>query len=423
MSVLLPRFSPSRRALLGGGAAALCAAGLRAGRARAATGGERLFLFVFAQGGWDPTRTLQAEFDNPAVSMEPDAEPATAGGIRYVDHPDRPSVRAFMEAWHSRTLVLNGVLVRSIAHDICLRLMMTGTTSESNPDWAAAIAAAGEGHPLPELVLSGPSFPGELGVAVARAGDSGQLSALLDGSAVRWGNTNAPGLPLGQQERVEALLGARLAARSGRSARESELLAATRQSLAQAQELRRQADLVAVEDTGDTLSAMLAGVDVLAAGISRCVMVGTTGGFAWDTHANNDAGQSPLWEELFASLGGLLDRLSTTPGRAAPTLLDETVVVVLSELGRTPALNGGDGKDHWPYTSSLVIGPGLAGDRVVGGFDSQYYGRNVDPATGDLDDDGQILSAEAVGATLLALADVDPADYVMGVEPITGVLA
>lgn len=422
MSILLPSFSPTRRGLLGGGVAALCAAGLGARSARAAVSGERSYLFVFAQGGWDPTRVLQPEFHNPVVAMEPDAEPATAGGIRYVDHPDRPSVRAFMEAWHQQMVVFNGVLVRSIAHDICTRLMMTGTTSDQNPDWAAAIAAAGEGYALPELVLSGPSFPGDLGVAVARAGESGQLASLLDGTAVGWGQSRAVGLPLAQQDRVDAFLEARLAARTGRSARETELLAAARQSLAQSREVRAQADLIAIEESFDTLSSLLAASDLFAAGISRCAMVQASGAFSWDTHADNDNAQSPLWEELFASLGALFQRLSTAPGRNAATQLEETVVVVLSEMGRTPNLNGGDGKDHWPYTSAMVIGPGLVGDRVIGGFDSQYYGRNVDPASGEIDDDGQILSAEAVGATLLALADVDPADFVMGVEPITAAL-
>jgi uncharacterized protein (DUF1501 family) len=92
-------------------------------------------------------------------------------------------------------------------------------------------------------------------------------------------------------------------------------------------------------------------------------------------------------------------------------------------MGRTPLLNGVGGKDHWPYTSVMLLGAGLTGDRVIGGFDDNYYGQTVDPGSGDVADSGQVLSAESIGATLLALADVDPADYVMGVQPIDGVIA
>jgi hypothetical protein len=91
-------------------------------------------------------------------------------------------------------------------------------------------------------------------------------------------------------------------------------------------------------------------------------------------------------------------------------------------MGRTPLLNQTNGKDHWPYTSVLMIGGGLTGGRVVGGFDDAYYGRLVDPSTGDTTDEGEVLSAEAVGATLLAMADIDPEPYVSGVAPLQGVL-
>ena len=47
------------------------------------------------------------------------------------------------------------------------------------------------------------------------------------------------------------------------------------------------------------------------------------------------------------------EMLDASPGVYAPTLAEETVVVVLSEMGRTPGINGTDGKDHWPWTSAM----------------------------------------------------------------------
>ena len=68
---------------------------------------------------------------------------------------------------------------------------------------------------------------------------------------------------------------------------------------------------------------------------------------------------------------------------------------------------------------SGLVGAGITGDRVIGGYDDSYYGRNVDPTTAEVDDGGAVLSAESIGATLLALADVDPAEFVSGVAPLT----
>jgi uncharacterized protein (DUF1501 family) len=165
-------------------------------------------------------------------------------------------------------------------------------------------------------------------------------------------------------------------------------------------------------------------VDALAGGVSRCVTISYAGsqGQGWDTHAQNDDSQSPLWEELFAGLLRLMVLLQETPGTQSASLADETLVVVLSEMGRTPLLNGLLGKDHWPYTSALLVGPNLTGDRVIGGFDPAFYGLPVDPGSGDTTDSGVVFSAEALGATLLSYAGVDPDEYVSGVQPISGVL-
>jgi hypothetical protein len=85
-------------------------------------------------------------------------------------------------------------------------------------------------------------------------------------------------------------------------------------------------------------------------------------------------------------------------------------------------LNSFNGKDHWPYTSMLLTGAGIAGNRVIGDFDDGFYGMNIDVSSGDTFEDGTVLSAESVGATLLTLADIDPSEYVSGVDPIEAAL-
>jgi hypothetical protein len=173
--------------------------------------------------------------------------------------------------------------------------------------------------------------------------------------------------------------------------------------------------------SGDLGSQGNLAAQLLSMGISRTVMM-NHGGSGWDTHTNNDATQSQSWESLFGGLLDMADRFSTTPGQNGGSLLDETVIVVMSEMGRTPALNGNEGKDHWPYTSALVMGPGLQGGRVIGATNEFYYGELIDFETGELWREGSDLTVGNLGATLLASADVDPGDYLPGVSAVTGVL-
>ncbi len=53
-------------------------------------------------------------------------------------------------------------------------------------------------------------------------------------------------------------------------------------------------------------------------------------------------------------------------------LLDETVVACAGEFGRTPKINGNNGRDHWPFCYSAVLaGGGIRGGTVYGASDNQ----------------------------------------------------
>src|SRR5262249_44020831 len=48
-------------------------------------------------------------------------------------------------------------------------------------------------------------------------------------------------------------------------------------------------------------------------------------------------------------------------------LLDETLVLVMGEFGRTPKINKNAGRDHWPHAATVLIGGGgLAGGQFLG---------------------------------------------------------
>lgn len=417
----------NRRTFLGASAAAAAAGLLPSRRARASTsvsGADLKFVFVVNYGGWDPTRVFAAEFDNPAFDMERLADSATVGDLSFVDSADRPSVRSFLETWYSRTLFINGILVPSIAHDNCLRLSMTGTTATTRSDWPSVIAAArSSDFSLPQLVVAGPSFPGDLGAMVTRTGSSGQLEALLSGNIRDWSDVPVGGPNARSEDILDSYMARRAAAAAAGAsgAREIEQLAAFYRAVERGGELK---NLLNVMDwgggSGFTTQVRMA-VDALSLGISRTVTLST--GYGWDSHTQNDTTQSANFENLFAGLVSLMDMLSTQPGEVGETLADETVLVVLSEMGRTPQLNSADGKDHWPYTCTMVCGPNIAGNRVIGGFDYYAYGKTLDFESGEIDEDtGRNISVDSVGATLIQLAGIDSEEHLPGVQAISAVL-
>jgi hypothetical protein len=400
-------------------------AGLVPFQSLAASQSDLNFVFVFNGGGWDPTRVFANCFEQRAVDMELDSGLSNIGDLRWVDHVDRPSVTNFFERYHNRSVIFNGLLVPSVAHGNCRRLMMTGTSNDGASDWAAIIAGGASMElALPQMVLSGPSYPGQHGVSVTRAGTGGQLDALLSGEVLDWSDQLTERPPVRAEDRMDSYLVRRAAAAvdSANLPRAKELYEAYEASLVRGVELKDLQDVINWS-AGGSLAAQgnLAG-QLLNLGISRTVMM-NHGGSGWDSHQNNDQTQSQSWESLFGGLLDTADRFDTLPGRNGGSLLDDTVFVVMSEMGRTPALNNGEGKDHWPYTSALVMGPGLTGGRVIGATDDFYYGERIDMESGELDRNGQDLTVGNLGATLLAVAGVDPGDYLPGVAPVTGVLS
>jgi hypothetical protein len=85
----------------------------------------------------------------------------------------------------------------------------------------------------------------------------------------------------------------------------------------------------------------------------------------WDTHDRNfPTLRDKLLPPTDRGLAALLEDLHNRG------LLDETLVVVMSEMGRTPRINGGAGRDHWSFCYSVVLaGGGIRGGQVYGSSD------------------------------------------------------
>jgi hypothetical protein len=114
---------------------------------------------------------------------------------------------------------------------------------------------------------------------------------------------------------------------------------------------------------------------------------------AWDTHTRNfpilRENKLPYFDLTYTALLEDLEQRG---------LLDETLVVVMSEMGRTPKINPAGGRDHWTYCYSMLFaGAGIRGGTVHGASDAQAaYVKDTPVSTAD------------VCATIYACLGIDP---------------
>ena len=137
--------------------------------------------------------------------------------------------------------------------------------------------------------------------------------------------------------------------------------------------------------------------------VERGVSFVTVNSRGWDTHndlkvrlkdgfagAQNPVGLLPSLDLAASALIGDLSERG---------LLDETLVLIMGEFGRTPKLNTRGGRDHWPRAFSVALaGGGIQPGRIIGSTD----------ATGESPVDDPVTPADLV-STIYTLMGVDPA--------------
>ena len=79
-------------------------------------------------------------------------------------------------------------------------------------------------------------------------------------------------------------------------------------------------------------------------------------------------------------------------------LLNNTLVILLGEFGRTPKINKDGGRDHWPHAMSvLMAGAGIPGGQVIGATDKNGAYANE-----------QVHSPEDFAVSLYRKMGIDP---------------
>ena len=138
--------------------------------------------------------------------------------------------------------------------------------------------------------------------------------------------------------------------------------------------------------------------------VERGVPFVTVNNTGWDNHlnlatyANRNPGDSRsashalipgLDKAIAALIGDLEDR----------GILDETLVLIMTDFGRTPKINSTGGRDHWPNCFSVAMaGGGVQGGQVIGASD----------ALGEFVADRPITPGD-LSSTIYTLLGLDPA--------------
>jgi len=365
--------------------------------ARAEEGGPYLVLY-WAAGGWDQSFVFDPHFESGSIDRDPDAQEASSGALSWASNRERPTVDSFFGEHAEHAAIVNGIAVGSISHAKCTQLILTGGRTEDLADFPTRLAAqVAPELAMPAVLLSGPRFPGtDGGSAVAFGAD---LYGILDGSLPAGAGYNPD---------QEAVLQAWLA-------REAERVDLGAHSDAYVEGLARYTQLG--EDIGSLELAeeplfrdeVNTGVAALSGGLARAMVVKGRNPvlFSWDTHTSNHHQQGPNFEQAFDELAYILDRLDQTPAPDGGMLSEHTLVVAMSEMGRTPVLNSSDGKDHWPYASALFVGRGVNAG-VFGATDQALAGQPIDLASGAASSAGEILTPTHLIGGLEQLFGLEP---------------
>ena len=107
------------------------------------------------------------------------------------------------------------------------------------------------------------------------------------------------------------------------------------------------------------------------------VTVYSVGNRDWDTHGGNFASlKNTLLPDTDRSLSALLNDLD------ARGILDETLVVWMGDMGRTPRINKDSGRDHWSFCYSILMaGGGVRGGQVFGSSDKTAAFPSTNPVS------------------------------------------
>jgi hypothetical protein len=341
---------------------------------------EGPFYMVFnASGGWDTTYLMDPKGIGDINRLYKEGDILTKGAHKFAPTAKHKeggmSNEEFFGEFGKELLTLNGLDYSVNNHAPGARYMATGKLdSMFFPTFAALVAACkGPACPLSFLTFGNYSATGNI-VAMSRVPYLPSLQRIANADSVE-GNIRAPYHDDFAQARIEQALAEQHEARAAQprlprqERAESMLYAAQVNSKAMA----RVTPFIPKENPKGRL-AQQAEIALACFKAGVCVSANLSIG-QFDSHQNNDKDQMKLIPEFLEGIAYVLRRAVELGIR------EKLVVIIQSEMGRTPTYNNGHGKDHWSIGSIMFLGPGIKGDRVLGATDEKQFGIGLNPQT------------------------------------------
>jgi uncharacterized protein (DUF1501 family) len=128
-----------------------------------------------------------------------------------------------------------------------------------------------------------------------------------------------------------------------------------------------------------------------------------------DSHLDNLKNQTSGTLPALQQVAAFLDVMKTTRNEYGP-LIDQTTVVICSEMGRYSRLNKYAGRDHWPENTWIFTGRGVrreVGGLTVGATDEHRRSKRIDFKTGQLSPQGSLVDVDHAYATIVKMAGLD----------------
>ena len=351
----------------------------------------RLLIQLQVSGGWDVSSYCDPKVNQPGerkiTNWSETADIQQAGNIPFASFANN---NFFFEKYYRDMLVINGVDMQTNSHDTGVLHNWSGRNSVGYPTLTAMHAAKNApDQPLSYINFGGYAQSAGL-IRYSRLDDINALQQIIipngDGHTLR----NAADLT-----RIRAAAQARLERQLDNiylTPRKSNNLAAYQQALSSRSALSElpsylppQDDIIENQqvnsDTSSSLQRQIQmSIAAFNAGLASASDLFTYG---YDTHSDHDALHEPLFTHLNESID-LLWKLAEDANIA-----ERLTVIIGSDFSRTPHYNTGNGKDHWPVGSVIVMEKSPSwGNRVIGSTDEGQNAHNINPATLEQDDVG-----------------------------------
>ena len=368
---------------------------------------EGPYYVVFnASGGWDTTYLMDPKGVNEINRLYKEGDILTHGKHKFAPtaaHIENGmSNEMFFKTYGNELLVFNGLDYSINNHSPCKRYMATcPPDSLAYPTFAALVAACrGPETPLAFLTFGNYSATGNL-VPMARIPYLSSLKLIANADSIQ-GISRLPYHDDFAQDLIEKALNDRSKApleqpQLPRTERAQSMLYAAQSN---SKALKRATPFIKdkvpkgrlPQQAEIALACFKAGVCV-----SANISIGQ-----FDSHANNDHDQMNLIPEFLAGIDYLVKRSEELKIR------DKLVIVIQSEMGRTPHYNKGDGKDHWSIGSIMFMGQGISGNRVIGATDEKQFLTPINPKSLAIDEKNGIRTRpEHIHQALRELAGIE----------------